>query len=118
MDVNVWNETYWWVGVIWNVLLILVPLLAAAAATSAFGASVIRTAKMVYREWVRPAINEPTDPLVKLLAEKTGLPAAVISAFLIDNLDLVEGLLPKEELATASKGKELLKKLQDLGIDV
>lgn len=118
MDVNVWNETYWWVNVVWNILLVVVPVLAALAATSAFGAAVIRTFKTAWKEWVRPAVDDPSDPLVKLLAEKTGLPAEVISDFLVENLDLLTDLLPKEELAAEARGRNLLSKLRGMGLDL
>ena len=76
--------------------MILLPLLAGLAATSATGAATIRAAKKIYSELLRPAIDEPTDPIVKLIAKKTGRDPAWVSQQLRENLDAVVAVLPEE----------------------
>ena len=93
---ELFNETELWVQLLFNGLMILLPLLAGVAATSTFGAVMIRTIKKVYAEWLRPAIDDPTDAIVKLIAEKTGRDAKWVSQQLCENLDAVVAVLPEE----------------------
>ena len=93
---ELWNETHQWAEIVFNALLLVLPVLAALAATSATGAVMIRTIKKVYSEWIRPAIDEPTDPLVILLAAKIGKDPAWVAKQLLENLDAVAAVLPEE----------------------
>ena len=93
---ELFNETELWVKYLFNALMILLPLLASVAATSATGAATIRAAKKIYAELVRPAIDEPTDTLPQLIAKKTGRDAEWVSKQLRENLDAVIAVLPEE----------------------
>lgn len=93
---ELFNETELWVKYLFNGLMILLPMLAVIAATSASGAVTIRTIKKVYAEWVRPAIDEGTDTLPQLIAKKTGRDAAWVSKQLRENLDAIIAALPEE----------------------
>lgn len=100
---ELWSQVEWYVQLVFNVLMFVLPTLIALAATGGLGAVVIRSFKQVYKEFVRQAIDEPTDMLVVLLANKTGRDAALISRFLLDNLDAIVALLPEDQELLASR---------------
>ena len=93
---ELFNETELWVQYLFNGLMILLPLLAGVAATSASGAVMIRTIKKVYAEWVRPAIDEATDAIPQLIAKKTGRDPKWVAQQLLENLDAIIAVLPEE----------------------
>ena len=101
--INLWSESSWWLELVFNVLMLVLPTLAALAAASVFGASVIRAIKTIWREWLRPALDEPTDPLVKIIADKTGRKPETVSKWLTESIDDVIALLPAESVPLAEK---------------
>ncbi len=92
---EIWSETAWYVQLIFNVLLLVLPTLIGLAVVSAGGAKVVDTVRMLAKS-IRPAIDEPTDPLVALLAERTGRRPETVRDFLTGNLDQIVALLPQE----------------------
>ena len=93
---ELFNETELWVQIVFNILMAVLPLLASVAATSAAGAMMIRAIKKVYAEWVRPSIDEATDPLIVLIAAKTGRDPKWVAQQLLENLDSIVAVLPEE----------------------
>jgi len=103
MELNIWSESSEWLEIVYNVLLLVIPALAGLAATSVFGAGLIRSIKLFWREWLRPALDDPTDPLVKLIAERTGRKPEDVSKWLTERIDEVIGVLPDEGQPLAEK---------------
>lgn len=93
---ELFNESAWYIEMLFNVGMVVLPTLAGVAASGELGAQVIKRTKKVYAEYLRPAIDEPTDPAIMLIATKTGKSPEWVSAQLIDNLDNVVGTLPEE----------------------
>lgn len=96
---ELWNNTNTILEVVYNMLLIVLPVLAGLAATTAFGAGLIRTVRWAWGV-MRPAVDEPTDPAIVWLSEKTGRTATWLSEFIISNGDQVIGLLPETSANT------------------
>lgn len=91
-DISIWTESSTWLEIVFNVLLVLLPTLAGAAALSVGGLRVLAWARDAYRT-LRPWIDEPGDPLIKAIAEKTGRKPEDVTAFMTSNLDRVIELL-------------------------
>lgn len=106
MDLNIWNESSEWLEIVYNILLLVIPALATLAATSVFGAGLVRSIKIFLREWARPAMDEPTDPLVKLIAERTGRKPDVVSKWAVERIDDIIGVLPEEGQPLAEKSPD------------
>lgn len=94
---NLWNESAWYLELIYNVLLFVLPTLAGAAVSTVFGAGVVRAFKWLWRTF-RPLVDEPTDPLVVRIARESGKSPEFVSTFLTSNLDRVVALLPGEAI--------------------
>lgn len=92
-QIDLWQATPEWLELVFNVLLLIIPALAAVAITTASGATVVAT---VQKSWklIRPAIDEPTDPLILLLASRIGWTPEQVSAWLLENFGKVVGTLP------------------------
>jgi hypothetical protein len=93
---ELWTETNEWIQLCFNVLMLVLPVLAGVAATSVFGAAMINAIKRFYAEWLRPAIDEPTDPIVALIAQRMKRDPQVVVDFIVSNLDAVIAVLPEE----------------------
>ena len=95
-DISIWGDSARWLEIVFNVLLIVLPTLAGAAALTVGG---LRTLKLARDAWrlLRPLVDQPTDTLVRLIAQQTGRPAEQVSEFLTGNLDKVVSLFPLEE---------------------
>ena len=107
---EIWNETAWYLRVVFNILLVIIPALVVLVVASEGGIKVVRTAKMLFKTF-RKAIDEPTDPLIALIAAKTGYKPEVVSDLLVTKVDEVIALLPGEEEQAVTAGvKELFKK--------
>lgn len=106
---EIWNETAWYLRVVFNILLVIIPALVVLVVASEGGIKVVRTAKMLFKTFCK-AIDEPTDPLIALIAAKTGYKPEVVSDLLVTKVDEVIALLPGEEEQAVTAGvKELFK---------
>lgn len=95
-DFTIWHESAWWLEVVFNVLIVLLPTLAGAAVLAAGG---LRTITVVRDGWrkLRPLVDEPSDLIVRQIAERTGRDPQQVSAFITSNLDRIVELLPLGE---------------------
>ena len=106
---EIWNSTEWYVQLIFNVLLFVLPTLVGLAVANVFGAKVVTTARMLLKA-IRPAIDEPGDPFIVMIAAKTGYKPKEVSDLLVTKVDEVIALLPGEEEQAVTAGvKELFK---------
>ncbi len=94
---DLWNETAWYVPVLFNVLLIVLSALAGLAVASEFGAQTIKSVRKLYQT-MRPAIDEETDPIILLIAARLKLPPKTVRDFILGNLDKVIAVLPQEAI--------------------
>lgn len=92
---EIWNGTEWYVQLVFNVLLLILPTLIGLAIVNASGAKLVDTVRMLLNA-IRPAIDEPGDPLIVLIAAKTGRKAEDVSDLLVGKVDEVIALLPGE----------------------
>lgn len=92
-QIGLWQDTAWYVQLIFNLLLFALPTLAGLAALSKFGALTIQTARDVWT-LLRPALDQPTDRLIMEIARRVGADPTEVSEFLTRNIDGVIMLLP------------------------
>lgn len=92
---EIWSQTSWWVELIFNGLLYILPPLATAAIAFPLGLSVVKYAKLIWREF-RPLVDEPSDSIPRLIAAKTPYTADQVSNFLVENIDAIIATLPEE----------------------
>jgi len=110
-QVNLWTETPQWLSLLWNILLIVLPTLAATAALTAGGAGVVKTVRWAWAQ-ARPLIDEPTDPLANLIAARTGRTPEQVVDFVVSHIDRIVALLPTE----AQPAGELLVPIREVAI--
>lgn len=97
---ELWNGTSELVQIVFNILIAILPVLAGVAVTSVTGAAMVNAIKRLYKEIVRPAIDEPGDLIIGVLAKRLGKDPAWISRMLVENLDAVIAVLPEEAIPT------------------
>lgn len=104
--ITLWGESIWWLDLVWNVALVLLGTLAPMAAVGVLGAGVIRSWRQVWAEWVRPALDQSTDPAIVFLAAKLGVKPDVLSKWLVERGDQIADVLPKEAQPLAEKSPD------------
>jgi cell division protein FtsX len=96
--IGLWGETAWYVRLLFNLLMVALPTLAGIALLSASGTKVVSTARSLLQT-VRPAVDQPTDPIVLLIAQKTGRTPDEVCAWLAGNIDVIIAALPAKQEA-------------------
>ena len=106
---EIWNGTEWYLQLVFNILLVILPALIGLAVISASGRKTVSTIKMLFKSF-RKAVDEDHDPLIVLIAAKTGYKPQQVSDLLVTKVDEVIALLPGEEEQAVTAGvKELFK---------
>lgn len=90
--INVWSEADWWLNLLWNVVLLVLPALLAFEGT----ARLQRRVRYLWKNIIRKAIDQTTDPAVVYLAAKTDRTPDEVSAFLVSSGDQIIALMPEE----------------------
>lgn len=92
---EIWNDTQWWVELVFNVCLFVLPTLAGFATTGALGWRTIRITRRVWTV-IRSGVDDATDPAILFLAAQSGKSSTAISKFLVATGDQIISLLPEE----------------------
>jgi hypothetical protein len=92
---DIWNDTAWWVELVFNVCLFILPTIAGIAATGTLGLKTVKWVRLAWKE-ARAMVDEPSDFVVRLIAARTGRTPEQVSKFIISNLDAVIAVLPDD----------------------
>lgn len=97
---DIWAGAHWYVILVYNILLVVLSTLIGLAVVTVSGAKLIDAIRLLLKA-IRPAIDEPSDWFVGLIAAKTGRTREAVSGFLVQKLDEVAALLPAEGIPMA-----------------
>jgi len=89
---EVWNDTVWWVQLMYNLAWLVLPTLALAAVAFPLGRNVAKYFVKLW-EYVRQLLDERTDPAIKHLAELSGKDPGEVSKFLVESGDSIADIL-------------------------
>lgn len=92
---ELWTQSDWYIELMLNALLFILPTIAVVAGTGELGSQVIKYTRAIW-DAVRPAIDQPTDPAILYIAAKSKREPAEVSDLLVKIGDEIVELLPNE----------------------
>lgn len=87
-DLVLWAQAVDWIRFWITAALFVLPPLVVMFVTLFAGKHVVAAARTLYA-WVRPYIDEPSDPVIAMLAARSGLAPDRVIELVTDNLDSV-----------------------------
>ena len=94
-DVQLYAEAVDWLGLVLSALLVVLPTLLALALVFLGGAGAVNSGRKLW-ESLRPAVDEPTDPLNQIIAAALKQRPELVSDFLVKLFDATFAEPPAE----------------------
>lgn len=85
-DVQLYAEAVDWLGLVLSVALVVLPTLLVLALVFLGGAGAVNSGRKLW-ESLRPAVDEPTDPLIQMIAAALKTRPELVSDFIVGLLD-------------------------------
>ena len=116
-DVKVYAEAIDWLNLTLSVALIVLPTLIGLALTALFGAQAVEQGRKLWKS-LRQTVDEPTDPIVAMLAAAAKQKPEMVSSFLVALFDATFAeavpMAEREENTRAMVRNEISTALRDI----
>lgn len=94
-NIQLWAETVDWIEIVLNIALIALPVALSGIVFLAGGGWLINVMRWFWRI-VRPQVDEVDDPIVRLIADRTGLSPERVLELLTASVDDILGMMPEQ----------------------